>query len=73
MHAGKSPMSPQALFEIERAQAAAWAELLMEDMSPAQIAGKLERFELICFQRGWAYPALDPCRPLPSSLPTPGV
>jgi len=46
--------------EAEREIAVEFAKLLMEDMTPEQIEAKLERFELICEQRGISFSPTDP-------------
>lgn len=64
------PMRRQ--LEIERAQAMAYHEVMMSVMAdavgdPACVAAAIarghERFELICAQRGWAYPPPPPLLP----------
>lgn len=42
--------------ELEIARALAFIDLLMEELDSHQIARALERFELVCEQRGWAFP-----------------
>jgi hypothetical protein len=53
-----SAMLHHERLRLEREQATAFVELLLDGMPAIQIASKMERFELICAQRGWRNPDL---------------
>ena len=46
----------RTVHDLSCAQAAAFAEVLLDELNGDQIARALERFELICEQRGWEHP-----------------
>lgn len=45
-----------AMSDVQMRQAVAFVETLCEEMTEMQIAKALERWELICEQKGWSRP-----------------